>query len=64
MVLLPEVQTLILQLLHHLIKHIDHPVRLRLPDLSQAGTKVLLFQQLHTVTDDMQGLYDTAIKDK
>ena len=56
MILLPQAQTLALQLLHHPIEDIDHAVGLHLPDLPQPGAEVLFLQQLHTIPDDVQRL--------
>lgn len=61
-VLLAEMQALVFQLFHHLIEDVDDAVRLCLPDTTQTGTEVLLFQQLHTVTDDMERFDDAAVE--
>ena len=62
MVLLPQMQTLVLKLLHHLIEDVDNTVGLFLPYPAQAGTEVLLLQKLHTVSDNIQRFDDTAVE--
>ena len=64
MILLPQMQTLVLQLFHHLIENIHDTVGFLLSDAAQTGTEVLFFQQLHTITDNIQRFDDAAIKEE
>ena len=62
MVLLPDMQTLVFQLIHHAVKHLHHTIGVRLPHLSQSGAEILLFQQIHAVANQMDRFHHPFIK--
>ncbi|MPM42338.1 hypothetical protein SDC9_89003 [bioreactor metagenome] len=51
LVLFPQADAFVFQLLHHFVKDVHHPVRFVLPHCPEAGAEILLFQQIHPVTD-------------
>ena len=61
MILFPDAEALVLELLHQLVEKIHYAVGILLPHMSQPAAEILFVEQVHGITDGMQGLDGLAV---
>ena len=62
MILLTQTQTLVLQLIHHPVKHLHDAVCFSLTNRSQTAAEILFTQQVHSTCNAIERFYNFTIK--
>lgn len=64
MVLLPQAQAFILQLVHHPVEHLHNTIGFCLPHRCKPATEILFTQQLHPTRNAVERFYHLPVKIK